>query len=416
MNRKITALFLCLALVLPLSLTGCGVRAKASNLMEGVLAQGPGEDVEMTEEAAASVADFAVRLLQRDMGEGSVLLSPLSVLCALAMTANGAEGGTLAQLEEVFGLSVPELNQFLSSYRSALSSPGENKLHFANSIWLKEGLAVEREFLQTNADYYGAEVYQAPFDDATLSDINHWVSSHTDGVIPKILSELSPDAVLYLINALAFEARWQEPYQKGQVRDGVFTREDGTGQAAEMMYSSEGQYLSDGIAQGFLKYYTGGDYAFAALLPEEGVSVEEYVDSLTGEKVARLLNGAQALPVEAAIPKFTAAHSTELSEPLRAMGITDAFDRAAADFSGIGSYGNQRLVISQVLHKTYLEVDETGTKAGAATAVELAPTTSSPIESEEIRRVYLNRPFIYLVIDCQPKRPLVLGTVMELEE
>lgn len=97
------------------------------------------------------------------------------------------------------------------------------------------------------------------------------------------------------------------------------------------------------------------------------------------------------------------------------MGITDAFDRAAADFSGIGSYGNQRLVISQVLHKTYLEVDETGTKAGAATAVELAPT-SSPIESEETRRVYLNRPFVYLVIDCQTKLPLFLGTVMELEE
>ena len=388
--------------------------AKAENLMEAVEApeapESPGTAME--EETAAALADFSVLVFGNCVEEGeNTLVSPFSVLCTLAMAANGAKGETLAQIEEVLGADIGTWNDSLGYYASHLPEGDGYRMNTANSIWLKEDgkFTVEPEFLQTNGTYYGVGVYQAPFDKKTCNAINEWVSGHTDGMVRELVNQISEDAAMYLVNAVAFDAQWQSVYYEHSVRQGVFTGEDGIQKDVPLMYGSEYQYLEDDHAQGFLKYYEGGKYAFAALLPEEGTTVADYVDSLTGERLLHILNHPEVIKVYTAIPKFESSYSVEMGSILGKMGMTDAFDAEKADFSGIGSYEEKNLFISRVLHKTYIGVNEQGTKAGAATAVEAA---AGAVEEAETRTVYLNRPFVYMIVDCETGLPLFLGVMV----
>jgi len=397
-----------------LSLTGCA--APAADLKHGITPN-PVFARELTEVSDAAVTDFALRLFRAGMEEGeNTLLSPLSVLAALSMTANGAKGETLSQMESVLGMPVEELNTWLHIYTANLPREEGYKLHLANSIWFTDNptFTVNEAFLQTTADYYDAGIYSAPFDASTCDAINRWVKDNTDGMIPQILEQIPEDAVMYLVNALAFDAKWQEPYSEYQIRDGDFTTEDGTKQTAQMMYAEENRYLEDGKAVGFVKYYEDRKYAFAALLPEEGMTVADYVSTLTGERLQEILTSAEAVPVETALPQFTVEYDVEMSDILQSMGMTDAFDGTLADFSGLGSSTEGNITISRVLHKTYIAVDGKGTKAAAATAVE-AVTECVMIEPEP-KQVYLDRPFVYLLIDCETNLPFFIGTFMTIPE
>lgn len=420
MKKRIlaAALSLALALTMLLMISGCGTTVQAADLMSGIEANPVSTDIDIAGEDAVAVTNLAVRLFQQNAEDGKdTLISPLSILCALAMTANGARGETLSQMEEVFGLSVAELNEYLYVYTNALPAGDKYKLSVANSIWFKdvERFTVEKEFLQVNANWYGAGLYKAPFDNATLSAINNWVQENTDGMIKEILDSIPEEAVMYLVNALAFDAEWKNIYFENQVRDGVFTKEDGTEQDVELMYSTEYQYLEDTDADGFMKYYADQKYAFAALLPNENISVAEYIDSLTGERLAEILATARRIQVNAAIPKFRSENNVEMREILMAMGMVDAFDSTVSDFSGIGNSTEGNLVISRVLHKTFIAVDEKGTKAGASTVVEML-AGSAMMEPEEIKTVYLDRPFLYMIIDCNANLPVFIGTAMEIDK
>lgn len=405
------------ALLLLLSLSGCGMTAQAAeDLMSGISASDVGSDVDLKGAGAGAVADFAVTLFKNSVSEaGNTLISPISVLCALAMTSNGAGGDTLRQMEAVFGFAVPELNAYIHTYMENLPASEQNKVSLANSIWVKDGdgLMVNPDFLQTNADYYGASVYQAAFDEDTLEAINDWVSENTDGMIERILDQIPAEAVMYLINAVAFDAEWEHIYTEDKLEAGTFTTESGETREVEMMYSEEGQYLDDGSATGFLKYYADGEYAFVALLPNEGETLSDYIASLTGEGLMATLENARSVKVNAAVPKFQDEYAVEMSKILKSMGMTDAFDGGLADFSGLGASGSGNIFISRVLHKTYIAVDEKGTKAGAATAVEMSLTAVSPENSETVS---LDRPFVYAIIDCGTNLPIFIGTVTDTGE
>ena len=412
MKRNSPRLF-CLALAL-LLLTGCGGTAAPRSLTADLKARTP-DLPPITETQAEALTAFSLDLLRENWTGENLLLSPLSVLSALGMAANGAGGRTLTQMEAVLGLPVGELNGALAAWRAGLPAGKDCRVDLASSLWLRDDGKFEagRDFLQAAADWYGAEVFPAAFDGGTLRDINGWVEEHTHGMIPEIIQEIPDEAVLYLINALALEAEWETVYREDQVRDGrVFTTEDGREQAAAMMYSSEGHYLKDERAQGFLKYYEGGRWAFAALLPDEGVRLEELIASLTGERLRAILGGAEETLVYAAIPKFRCAYSAELSGSLEAMGMTDAFDMGKADFSGMGRSPTGPLFISKVLHKTYLSVDEEGTRAGAATAVEMASGGTMP---GTVPEVYLDRPFLYMLVDTETCLPAFIGAVTGME-
>ena len=411
--KRLIALLLVFAF--SLGLTACS-QVSANDLMKDVPAKAVDVLPDM-DAGAAAAADFGVRLFKTSMEEGkNTLISPLSVLYALAMTANGADGETLTQMEKVLGMDVDKLNSYMLAYLDLQPESKDYKMSLANSIWFKDdpNFAVEQSFLQTNADYYGAGAYKAAFDEGTRNDINNWVKEHTDGMIPEIIDEIPDEAIMYLVNALAFDAKWADEYEEHQIREGRFTMEDGTRQDVDMMHSEEYTYLEDDLATGFIKYYKDRKYAFVAMLPNEGVTVSQYVDSLTGEHLRELLNNPQDLTVFAYIPKFETEYDIEMSEVLQEMGMTDAFDWQVADFSRLGTYNvdGMNICINRVLHKTFISVTEQGTRAGAATAVEMVAEGAAEII--EYKEVVLDRPFVYMLIDCETNLPFFIGTMMNV--
>ncbi|MHB1485356.1 MAG: serpin family protein, partial [Saccharofermentanales bacterium] len=310
-------------------------------------------------------------------------------------------------------IPLDELNNYLYTYVKNLPSEQDSKLSIANSIWFRDDasrLTVEKDFLQKNADFYNASAYKSAFDDQTLTDINNWVKTKTDGLIDKILEEISDDAVMYLINALVFDAKWEKVYSLENVKKGEFTAIDNTKKQVDMMNSEEILYLENENSVGFLKPYKNKKYSFAALLPDTDISINDYIASLTGESFYKLINEPQTALVSASLPKFSYAYTVKMNEPLKEMGITDAFSGTAADFSKLGKSSRGNLFIGEVIHKTFISVDELGTKAGAVTKVEIIDE-SLP----DYKYVILNRPFVYAIIDNATRLPVFIGTVLDVK-
>jgi len=394
--------------------TACIGRIRAADLMADIV-PGPVQGKEADARFIENTAGFALDLFRHSLADdGNSLVSPTSVLLALAMTANGAAGATLAQMETVLGRDIPlaELNQYLFSYVQSLTSAKDSKLRIANSIWFRDdsSLQVAQDFLQTNADYYRASAYKAAFDLQTVRDINHWVEDNTDSIIEKIIDDIPADAVMYLINAMVFDSRWQKVYNKHDIYRDEFTAADGTRQQADFMRSEEGKYIDDGMATGFIKPYAGGKYSFVALLPNEGLSVRDYLAGLDGQRFVSAIRNASPTTVKAAMPKFSCEYTLEMTEILKTMGMPLAFSREEADFSRLAHAAQGSLYIGEVLHKAFIAVDELGTKAGAVTKVEIK-VTSAPVET---KTVILNRPFIFAIIDNGTSLPIFMGAVVKL--
>ena len=420
MYKKTFLAILSLILIcsMAVNLTGCATKVQAADLMEGVQANtvtGKAAD----DAFAQSQMRLAVELFQSSVLESkdeNVLISPLSIQLALAMTANGADGNTKAEMEALLGgeISLEDLNEYLYSYVNNLPSAEKYKLQIANSIWFRDDegrLQVEKDFLQKNANYYGAQAYKAAFDDQTLKDINNWVMDHTDGMIDSILDQIDEDAVMYLINALVFDAEWQHVYDKSDVYKGKFTNIGGTEKQVDMMHSEETVYLQDENAIGFMKPYSGSKYNFAVLLPNEGVDIYEYIAGLTGESLMETLSTPQLGMVMATLPKFSYEYELTMNDVLKELGMPSAFSGDTADFSKMAHSSRGNIYIGDVLHKTFISVDELGTKAGAVTKVEMNDE-SAPM-SEWV--VNLNRPFVYMIIDNETNLPVFIGTVMDVQ-
>ena len=420
---RVVLLALCVALAgcapSSLSLTATELTAHAGLAAD----DSPIYDTLAAPTAEAAVYDFSARLfrecVRQDSG-GNVFVSPLSVLYALALAENGAAGQTLAQLEAATGMSAGQLPDYLNAY--ARRAAGEDafdagvsgdalELSLANSVWLRdsEGLVVGDEFLAACGERLGAQAYRAAFDQSTVDDVNAWVSERTHGMIPELLSQIPASAQLYLINALAFEGTWEEPYdEEGSIEPDVFTTEEGVGQDVRMMRSHEQSYLENDLATGFVKPYENYNYAFVGILPNEGVTVGELLESLDGTALRELLTPVEYASVDAGLPMFTTTYQTELTDALRALGINDAFDEQVADFSPMGESEDGPLYVSQVIHKTYVDVNEEGTRAAAVTSVGMDGASGTP-DSPVVNEVILDRPFVYLIVDQQTMTPVFMG-------
>ena len=346
---------------------------------------------------------------EQSKGE-NLLVSPYSVSQALAMTANGADGQTKSEMESVLGndIELEKLNQYLYAQRISQPDTDTCKLSTANSIWIRDGFNVRPDFLQTNANYYGADAFHAPFDDSTVDDINHWIDYHTDNMIPQMLDNIPDNIVMYLINAVAFDGKWETSYQDSDVSKRDFTAYDGTAQSVDMMHSEkEYMYLKDEHAQGFYKYYAGRRYAFAAMLPDEDISIDDYVAGLTPESLHETLANPKYELFSTNIPKFSYEYEIKLNDTLSEMGMPTAFTDAA-DFSGMSDIS---LCINEVRHKTFIDVSETGTKAAAVTIIGTEPT-SVQLPSFEIT---LDRPFVYYIVDTETYLPVFMGMVTTIK-
>ena len=380
------------------------------DLMEGYASELEAEPEPISETAADAMADFTLNMF-RAAGDPkkNTVLSPLSALYALGMLSNGAQGGTRAELEQAFGMPVAELNEALRSTTANLPEGyGTTDVHLANSIWIKNGFEVQPQFLQDNANYYDAGAFEVPFDEQTVADINGWISEQTEGLIPEMIDELSPDTIMALVNALYFCGQWDEPYESTEAAP--FHLADGTTQTAQMMRSSERIYLHDSQAQGFLKPFRSDKYAFAVVVPNEGVDLADYVAGLNGTALRKLLKGEPYDAVYAAMPKFQAETFVDLNEPLQTMGIRDAFNPAAANLDGIAP--GEGLYVSKSMQKAVIDVDEGGVSAAAATVIAVEKYVSIP---QKTVKVTADRPFLYMIIDRTTNLPLFIGTTTSVE-
>lgn len=360
-------------------------------------------------EFKAAAASFSADLFKYNYSNGkTTLVSPLSVLTALALVQNGAQGNTLAQLEQALGgLDRDTLNAYMRAYCDFLSAGDELKI--ANSVWTDSSAEAKRAFLQKAVDSYSAQLFSAPLSDPkTVESINSWVKKNTDGMIPKIIEKADRYAVMMLVNAIAFDAKWETPYKRSDIEKLEFTSCSGSKKKTDFMCSTENVYLKDGGTVGFMKPYKNGRFAFAALLPDENTGIDDYVASLSGDKLMKIFSSAKrGNEVNVKMPKFRAEYSAQLIDTLKKMGVKDAFDSKTADFSSL--IENRDAYIATVVHKTFIEVDENGTRAAASTLV--GADTMSLMEPYS---VFLNRPFVYMIVDTETNLPLFIGVQTEI--
>jgi serine protease inhibitor len=339
----------------------------------------------------------------------NIFVSSLSVAMALAMTYNGADGATQQAMQETLelqGLTIDEVNQ---SYRSLIDlldglDPGV-AFSLANSIWPREGFTVEQDFIDVNQEYYDAEVSVLDFGDPSAAPtINGWVSDKTNGKIESIVPDPIPaNVVMYLINAIYFKGDWTQQFDKDLTADAAFILSDGTQTQVPMMAYAEPVevgYFWDGDVQAVDLAYGGKAYSMTIVLPLGDGDIETFVDSLNAERWANIMNGFATLEIDVRMPKFALEYEIKLNDVLEALGMGIAFN-PGADFSKIAP----GIWIGEVKHKSFVEVNEEGTEAAAATSV--AMIDSAPPS------FWVNRPFLFAIREQFSGTILFIGLVME---
>lgn len=418
MNMKKIISFVLALTMLTLALCSCGTKQEPDDfspdgdLMVDYVAQAVKGRMS-DEKFIDAMLHFSAELFKLTTSEKkqSSLISPLSVIVALAMTANGAESDTRAQFEQVFGLTTDEANEYLFTYVSSLFNDEKTKMQLANSIWFDsdaQNIDVNPDFLQTNKNYYDAQAYKYDFSDPkTVEKINEWVKDHTDEMIEKIVDELDPNCVMVLINALVFDSVWETKYDDKDCTKDVFNAYDGTKNNAKFMKSVE-RYISGEGFSGFMKNYAGG-YKFIALLPDEGTDVFEFIENASYKYIFSTITDEMYSETNAIMPAFEYDYDIEMNKALISMGLSDAFSDSKADFSGIDKRND--LYIDKVLHKTHIEVKQEGTKAAAVTSVSI----NTKGAFFPMTTVKLDRPFVYMIIDSATNLPVFMGVVTEVK-
>jgi len=379
-------------------------------------------EIELTQKGKVLVeADnlFGIKLfkevLQAEEPETNVMISPLSVSLALAMTYNGADGDTKAAMEETLGLAGLTTDQINKNYKfliDALSSVDPKVLmSIANSIWYKHTFPVEQDFIDVNQNYYYAEVLPLDFGDpGAVNIINNWIANKTNDLITEVLDFIPPDAVMYLINAIYFKGIWKFEFDEAETEEEPFYLSDETTKDVPMMVQEESfNYLSNDWVQAVEMPYGQGNYSMIVLLPQTGKTLDEVIDALSNETWNNWLGDFhKEEKVVIHLPRFKFEYENLLKEELISMGMGIAFDPGYADFSKINP--NRQLCISRVIHKSFIEVNEEGTEAAAVTVVEIIETSAG---GETFISFHVNQPFLFAIREKYTNTIIFIGRVME---
>ncbi|MDR3252841.1 MAG: serpin family protein [Tannerella sp.] len=343
----------------------------------------------------------------------NVFVSPLSVSMALNMTLNGARGTTADEMLAALradGYSLDEINEYSKSLREALTEVDPSTLlSIANSIWYHNVFPVKQTFIDLNSSFYDAEVRKADFKDKkTVDAINAWCDTKTKGKITKIIDELSPDAVMLLMNAIYFKGIWKNKFDKGDTRKEDFTQYDGSKKAVDMMrQTSAFNYAADQHAAYLELPYGNNAFSMIIALPES--SVDGVVENLGSEQWNDIAGRMYGHKVNLRLPRFkTECEFTLEQNVLPAIGMIVPFGNQA-DFSGISDVATY---ISRVIHKTFVEVNEEGTEAAAVTGVEMGVTSVGP--DPQPVDFFVNRPFVFAIREKSTGVILFIGKIAEL--
>ena len=326
-----------------------------------------------TEVIGASNA-FAFGLLgQASRPNENLFLSPLSASMALGMTMNGAAGETWNQMRSVLGfggLSEEEINAAYASLLELLVGLDPSvETAIGNSVWTRQGFPVHADFLAAVRESFGAEVAELDFASPTASGrINGWVRNATSGRIEDIVPAVIPaDVVMYLINAIYFKAPWTFRFEPSDTRDAPFHLDDGSTRTVRLMsLRRDLPYLENDRFQAVDLPYGGAAFSMTVVLPQPGLSVDSLLASLDAATWRDMAGGFRERDIEVFLPRFRMAYERTLNDDLAALGMVDAFDHRA-DLSRLSPVGG--LWISSVRQKSWVEVNEEGTEAAAATVV-----------------------------------------------
>ena len=361
--------------------------------------------------------------------EGNLFFSPYSISLGMAMAYAGARGETERQMADSLGFKLPQnrLHPAFNALDLLLASRPKGgddafRLNVANSVWGQRDYSFLPEFLDSLAVNYGEDVRAADFrrdpEDARVR-INGWVADETEERIRNLIPQgtLTPLTRLVLANAIYFNAAWLHAFDERATKDRPFHLLDGSQRDVAMMRQQEN--LRYAIGDGFQAVelpYKGGDVAMTILLPESG-KFEEFEGSLSGQSVRDIVESLESELVRLTMPKFEMESGFSLSDTLKAMGMPDAFDDQAANFSGMDGQlcrarGDICLLISDVLHQAFVSVDEAGTEAAAATAVIVSVTRAVGVEPDPIE-VVVDRPFLLIIRHHATDTVLFVGRVLD---
>lgn len=374
-------------------------------------------DFYLSQSMQNDILDFSVDFFKHQIEDDeNTIVSPQSLYFALGMTINGANGDTQQELINTL-CKGSDLQEFNDNISALINQTDTKTCNIANSIWLRDvqDLSLNSEFKKSSEEYFKSEIYTKKFDSKFVDTVNKWVSKNTDGMIDTILNEVpSEDTMMYLINAICFDAKWNDKYDDVQINEnGKFTNSKGDIQDVVMLNSTEDTYLCDEQSTGFLKYYLGGKYAFMGILPNEDVSINDYMESLTGDSFINLYRSkisGNSVNVKVTIPEFKYTSEYLLNDTLKDMGISSAFDEFSADFSNMIDSNTYKLYMGKVIQKAYIQVDRNGTKASAITSISMNEATAML----ETYQVYLDRPFIYAIMDTDTELPIFMGVVNDI--
>jgi serine protease inhibitor len=372
---------------------------------------------------ASSYNDFGISLYNLIAAENAgrnIFMSPLSISIALAMTYNGASGATADEIGGVLrleGWSRKEMNEMNENLLERLGTEMEGvTLDIANSLWCREGLCFDPLFLERTGEHFGAEARSLDFMSPGAADvINGWVSEKTQGMIDKIVQYIDPISILFLINAVYFKGEWKDEFDAEETSEEDFHLASGGIRRVQMMHKSRTfSYHRGEDFQAVDLPYGDGRMSMYLFLPDSASSLERFHNCLTEKtwKGFLSLNTFGRRKGSIAMPRFRAEFATGLNALLFELGMSKAFDRREADFSGMMSGGPEEVWIDEILHKAVIEVTEKGTEAAAATSVVMV---AASISIEEPFVMVLDRPFFFAIRDNETGMILFMGSIADPE-
>ena len=378
----------------------------------------------VSSDLVAANTKLALKLFNELRLEGkNIMISPLSISIAMAMALNGAAGANLNEMKTVLeydSMTMEDINLgFYNLINSLIEVDKDMILSIADSVWIKKEFEhfVKDGYLLTLTDSYSAQPYTLDFsDESSLEEINNWVSDNTNGKIKKIIDKIGSEAVMFLINAVYFNSAWTVAFDEEKNYEGIFTKSSGEKVSVEYM-----RFINQMLEYGRTETlrivrlpYGRGKLSFYGIIPQIDKTINEVVAEIVENGFEKYLNVLYACPVNVTLPKFKFEYSKSLVEAFKLLGMTKAFDEASLDrelFENIAELDPPYfLYINEVMHKTFIEVSESGTEAAAVTEVEIdvGDTGDVPPEPEGF---FGTRPFIYIIRDDRSGTILFMGKV-----
>jgi serine protease inhibitor len=360
---------------------------------------------------------FAQLQLQPKSQSQNIFISPQSIAIALGMTRNGTAGKTQAEITQTLGLEQFDPAKVDSNYGKLIetlnTADQSGKLAIANSLWVNQNISLKDSFIKTTQDFYQGKVSNLDFADTSAKNtINQWVANNTANQIPEIVDSISPEAALYLINAIYFKASWTNKFDPNTTTKQPFQLESKTTKPVAMMsQTGDYRYYENEQFQAIRLPYGKGKLAMYIFLPQANSSLEQFNQQLNLANWQTWLNQMRSQPGNVSLPKFKLEYITELKDVLSSLGMQQVFNSAQADFSPMT---DSTVALDQVKHKAVIEVNEEGTEAAGATSSGIRITSATP--QKQPFEMNINRPFFFTIHDDSAGIILFMGNVVEPEE